>query len=128
MATVYPFPMALYHSFMLWRKFILSLWIFIIHSCYCDSFSFPYGSLSSIHVGNSFTYAGLSSFHVMTTVSAFPMALYHPFMLWRQFILLLCSLSSIHVKVTVYPFPMALYSSIHVMARVHLTLCLFIIL
>jgi hypothetical protein len=67
MATVFPFPIDLYHPFMLWRQFIFSQWLFIIHLSYSDKLSFPYGSLSS--------------FHVMATVYPFPVALYHPFML-----------------------------------------------
>jgi hypothetical protein len=62
--------MILYHVMAI---IILSLWLFIIHLCYGDSSSFPYGSLSS--------------FNVMATVYHFPIALYHPFMLWGQFIL-----------------------------------------
>ncbi len=95
MAIVYPFPVDLYHPFMLWRLFILFLLIFIIHSCYRSSLSFLFGSLSSIRV--------------ISTVYPFPMALYHPFMLCRRFILSLW-LFIIHSYIAaVYPFPLALY-------------------
>jgi hypothetical protein len=61
MATVYPFPMALYNPFMLWRQFILSLWIIIIHSWYGNSLSFPYSSFLSCYGDSlSFPYSPLS--------------------------------------------------------------------
>ncbi len=105
MATVYPFPRALYHPFMLWRQFILnfpralyhpfmlwrqfilSLWIFIIHSYYGDSFFFPYGSLSSFHVMAAVYPFPMALYHPFILRRKFPMALYHTFMLWRQLIL-----------------------------------------
>jgi hypothetical protein len=130
MATVYPFPMAFYHPFMLWRKFILSLWLFIYLSCYGDSLSFPYGSLSSFHVMVAVypSQGCLSTFHVKATVYPFPMDLNHPFMLWRLFILSLCIFSSIHVMAIVYPFPMALYHPFMLWLQFLLSLWLFIYL
>jgi hypothetical protein len=138
MATVHPFPMALYHPFMLWRQFILSLWILIIHSSYDESLSFPYGFYHPFMLCRqfilslwlfiilpcygdslSFPYGSLSSFYVMATVHLFPMVLY-------LFIIHLCysdklslpygCLSSFHVMAT---FLYRSLSTIHVKATVY---------
>jgi hypothetical protein len=84
-----------------WWQFILPLRLFIFLSCYGDSFSFPYGSLSS--------------FHVMATVYPSTMALYHPFMLWWQFILSLWLFIILSCYGDFLSFPYGSLSSIHFM-------------
>jgi hypothetical protein len=110
--------MPLYHPLILRRQFLISLWLFIIHSCYGDSLSFSYDSLSCNGDSLFFPYGSLSYIHIVATVIFSPW----PFIICMSLLHSLISffLISFHHSLCIFHFSM--YLSFHNVSLPFLTI------